>query len=69
MAFCKTPPYLEGAQLSQLKSDSLTCSETGHLEMDNEKIMRQVNTMFKDLSDNFTMTNSSSNVSGKMSHE
>lgn len=63
MAFCKTPPFLEGAQLSQLSVDSLTCTET-HLETDNDQIMSQVYTMFSDFNDNFTMMNSSNNVSG-----
>lgn len=62
MAFCKTPPFLEGAQLSQLSVDSLTCAET-HLENENDQIMSQVNQMFSDFNDNFTMINSSSNVS------
>lgn len=62
MAFCKTPPFLEGAQLSQLSVDSLTCSEN-HLESDNDQIMSQINTMFSDFNDNFTMINSSSTVS------
>lgn len=60
MAFCKTPPFLEGAQLSQLSLESLTCAET-HLE-ESDQIMSQVNSMFSDFIDNFTMTNSSSNV-------
>lgn len=62
MAFCKTPPFLEGAQLSQLSIDSLTCTEN-HLEADNDQIMSQVNTMFGEIRDNFTMVNSSVNVS------
>lgn len=62
MAYCKTPPVLEGAQLSQLSLDTLTCSET-HLESDNDQIMSQINTMFSDFVDNFTMVNSSSDVS------
>lgn len=62
MAFCKTPPFLEGAQVSQLAVESLTCSET-HLESDNDQIMSQVNTMFSDFNENFTMINSSSSVS------
>jgi hypothetical protein len=62
MAYCKTPPFLEGAQLSQLSVETLTCSET-HLENDNDQIMSQVNTMFSDFNDNFTMVNSSGNVS------
>lgn len=62
MAFCKTPPFLEGAQISQLSIDSLTCTEN-HLEADNDQIMSQVNTMFGEIRDNFTMLNSSVNVS------
>lgn len=62
MAFCKTPPFLEGAQLSQLSLDSLTCAET-HLDSDNDQIMSQVNAMFSDINENFTMINSSNNVS------
>lgn len=62
MAFCKTPPFLEGAKLSQLSVDSLTCTET-ILENDNDQIMSQVHTMFSDFNDNFTMINSSSSVS------
>lgn len=62
MAFCKTPPFLEGAQLYQLSVDSLTCTES-HLDSDNDQIMSQVNTMYSDFNDNFTMINSSSNVS------
>lgn len=61
LAFCKTPPFLEGAQLSQLSVDSLTCAES-HLDTDNDQIMSQVNSMFSDFSDNFTMINSSNNV-------
>lgn len=61
MAFCKTPPFLEGAQLSQLSVDSLTCAET-HLDSDNDQIMSQVNAMFSDINENFTMINSSYNV-------
>ncbi|CRL08738.1 CLUMA_CG021227, isoform A [Clunio marinus] len=61
MAFCKTPPFLEGAQLSQLSIDSLTCAET-HLESENDQIMFQVNSMFSDFNDNFTMINSSSSI-------
>lgn len=62
MAFCKTPPVLEGAQLSQLPIDSLTCTEN-YSENDNDKIMNQVNDMFSDFNENFTMINASSNVS------
>lgn len=63
MAFCKTPPFLEGAQLSNLSVDALTCAET-HLESENnDQIMTQVTTMFSDFNDNFTLVNSSSNVS------
>lgn len=61
MAFCKTPPFLEGAQLSQLSIDALTCAET-HLETDNDQIMSQVIAMFSDFNDNFTMVNSSCTV-------
>lgn len=61
MAFCKTPPYLEGAQLSQLPLDSLTCESS--LDNENDHTMMQVNQMFGDFSDNFTMLNSSNNVS------
>jgi hypothetical protein len=60
MAFCKTPPFLEGAQLSQLPVDSLTCSEPS-LESENV-VMTQVFQMFSDIVDNFTMVNSTSNV-------
>lgn len=61
MAFCKTPPFLEGAQVSQLSIDSLTCTES-HLE-ENDQIMTQITGMFNDFVDNFTMVNSSHNVS------
>lgn len=62
MAFCKTPPVLEGAQLSQLPIESLTCTEN-YSEAENDEIMNQINSMFNDVSDNFTMINSSSTVS------
>jgi hypothetical protein len=63
MAFCKTPPFLEGAQLSQLEIEKLTCTEVSHLDTDGDEIMIQINKMYNDFLDNFTMTNSSSNVS------
>jgi hypothetical protein len=62
MAFCKTPPFLEGAELSQLSIDSLTCAES-HMETDNDEIMSQVISMYNEINDNFTMINASNHVS------
>lgn len=56
MGFCKTPPFLEGAQLSQLSIDSLTCAET-NLESENDQILIQANEIFRDnFSENSTVT-------------
>ena len=64
MAFCKTPPFLEGAQLSQLEIEKLTCAEVNHLESDtDDRIMQQINSIYVDFLDNFTLVNSSYNVS------
>lgn len=55
MGFCKTPPFLEGAQLSQLSVATLTCTET-HLESDSDQILTQANKIFSDFADNYTLT-------------
>ncbi|XP_070497318.1 uncharacterized protein Lrt [Chironomus tepperi] len=63
MAFCKTPPFLEGAQLSQLEIEKLTCAEVNHLESDtDDRIMQQINSIYSDFLDNFTLVNSSYNI-------
>ena len=61
MAYCKTPPVLEGASLFQIEIEKLTCTES-HMETENDEIMQQINSMFNDFLDNFTMTNSTSKV-------
>lgn len=61
MAYCKTPPFLEGASLSQVEIEKLTCAES-HMDMENDEIMQQINNMYNDFLDNFTMTNSSNKV-------
>lgn len=66
MAFCKTPPFLEGAQLSQLEIEKLTCAEVSHFEQDTDEIMQQINGIYGDFLENFTIVNSSSNVSSKI---
>jgi hypothetical protein len=64
MAFCKTPPYLEGAQLSQLDVEKLTCTEVSHLDPEgDDEVMLQINKIFNEFLDNFSLINSSSNVS------
>jgi hypothetical protein len=62
MAYCKTPPFLEGASLSQIEIEKLTCAEVNHLETDEDEIMQQINNMYNDFLDNFTMMNSSNKV-------
>lgn len=61
MAYCKTPPFLEGASLSQVEIEKLTCSET-HMDTESDEVMQQINNMYNDFLDNFTMTNYSNNV-------
>lgn len=61
MAYCKTPPFLEGASLSQIEIEKLTCTEP-HMDTENDDIMHQINNMYNDFLDNFTMTNSSNKV-------
>ena len=61
MAFCKTPPFLEGASLSQIEIEKLTCTEVSH-DTDGDEILQQINNMYSDILDNFTMMNSSSKV-------
>lgn len=62
MAYCKTPPFLEGASLSQIEIEKLTCTEVSHLETEDDEIMQQINNMYNDFLDNFLMMNSSSKV-------
>ncbi|KAG5678843.1 hypothetical protein PVAND_008476 [Polypedilum vanderplanki] len=62
MAFCKTPPYLEGAQLSQLEIEKLTCTEVNHLDSDGDEVMQQISKIFNEFLDNFSLINSSSNI-------
>lgn len=61
MAYCKTPPFLEGASLSQVEIEKLTCTEVSH-DTDGDEILQQINNMYSDILDNFTMMNSSSKV-------
>lgn len=62
MAVCSTPPFLEGASLYQVAIESFTCSDASSIELDNNHIMSQINAMFHEINDNFTITNSSNNV-------
>lgn len=62
-AVCATPPHLEGAPLSQVSVKNLTCDNDNSHEIDNENIMKQVNLMFGEIYENFTITNYSNNVS------
>lgn len=62
MAVCSTPPFLEGAPLYQVAIESFTCSDASSLELDNDHIMKQINAMFSEVNDNFTITNSTNSV-------
>jgi hypothetical protein len=56
---------LENALVSQLEIEKLTCAEVNHFDTDasDNHIMQQINKIYNDYLDNFTMTNSSDNVS------
>lgn len=67
MAYCKTPPFLEGALLSQIEIEKLTCTEVNHLETEGDEVMQQINAMYHDFLENFTITNTSNKVSDLIS--
>lgn len=61
MAYCKTPPFLEGASLSQVEIEKLTCAET-HMETEPDEIMQQINDIYGKFLDSYSITNYSNNV-------
>ena len=64
-AICATPPHLEGAQLSQVAVEALTCETIDtNTHIENDIIMRKISTTLeKHINEKFTISNNSSNVS------